>query len=79
MFFYRSEGDRIIRVESPQSMCHTLRAAGVEAERYTVSGAGHLATAHDQRSIRKAIDFLDRTLKNKNGLQSEQTDDKISD
>ena len=72
MFFYHGEGDRIVRVQSPQSMCSTLREAGVEAEIYTIAGAGHLAAARDKTSIRKAIDFLDRTLKNKNDSSFEK-------
>jgi acetyl esterase/lipase len=70
MFFYHGEGDRIVPVESPQSMCRTLRGAGIEAEIYTMAGVGHLAAARDETSIRKAIDFLDQKLKEKNSLQS---------
>ena len=69
MFFYHGQRDRIVRVESPQSMSRTLRDAGVEGEVHTIAGAGHLAASRDPTSIEKAIDFLNRTLKNKNKTQ----------
>ena len=69
MFFYHGQRDRIVRVESPQSMSRTLRDAGVEGEVHAIAGAGHLAASRDPTSIEKAIDFLNRTLKNKNKTQ----------
>ena len=70
MFFYHGSKDRIVRVESPQSMSRTLRDAGVEGEVHTIAGAGHLAAARDTTSIEKAIDFLNRTLKKKSKTET---------
>jgi acetyl esterase/lipase len=63
MFFFHGDSDELVQIRSPQKMVTRLSELGVEAEFYTVKGAGHIPAALDQGARERALAFADHVLK----------------
>ena len=63
MFFFHGDSDELVQIRSPQKMVERLHDLGVEADFYTVKGAGHIPAAMDQGARERALAFADHVLK----------------
>jgi acetyl esterase/lipase len=63
MFFFHGDSDELVQIRSPQKLVERLKELGIEADFYTVKGAGHIPAALDQTAREKALAFADHVLK----------------
>jgi len=61
-FFYHGTKDLLVPIFSPTLMVTKLHRAGLTAELYKVSGAGHLGAVYDKEAVAAAVKFLDKYL-----------------
>lgn len=61
--FYHGADDFVVPVAGPRKMAEQLKKVGVETEVYIVPDEGHIRTFLDPKARQKAIEFLNKHLK----------------
>ena len=62
MFSFHGEKDNLVPIESPVSMCESLRRVGVSAGFHVVPGVGHVFAMLDRTALEKCAAFLGENM-----------------